>query len=167
MTTIGDSFAIVALLLGVGFTAWALYLATALTFRNKSELARQRIVQRPWMAFVQGVIVTSTLGLTALVLVGLPSQPAKLVGTVGVLGLIAVSALGGAGLSLHISDRIRSSEPNLSDYAGLNRAAMLVVVASFFPFVGWFLIAPVLFLINLGAGMSTLVARTRHSVEAV
>lgn len=165
MTTIGDSFAIVAILIGVGLTTWALYLATALTFRSRAEMAQDRIATRPGKSFLLGLLVTGTLGLITVVMAANPIPPIKLLGTIGLFSLIAISALGGAGLCLHLSDRIRSMEEGLSVYAGLTRAAMLIVVASFFPFVGWFFIAPILFITSLGVGTSVLLSRGASRVE--
>lgn len=165
MTTIGDSFAIVALLMGIGLTTWALYLATALTFRTRAEIARERITGRPVWSFVIGLVVTLTIGVVFIAMAANPFPPAKILGLGGVFGLIALSALGGAGLSLHLSDRIRAMDPELSIYQGLTRAAMLIVVASFFPFVGWFFIAPILFVTSLGVGCSALISRSAPSYE--
>lgn len=165
MTTIGDSFAIVAILIGVGFTTWALYLATALTFRVRALRAQERVASRPGRAFLVGLLVAGTAGVFTSALAASPIPLIKFVGLAGLFTLIAISALGGAGLCLHLNERIRSMEPGLSDYAGLTRAAMLVVVASFFPFVGWFFIAPILFLVCLGAGTSVLMTRVAAPVE--
>lgn len=165
MTTIGDSFAIVAILIGVGFTTWALFLGAALTFRTRAEMAQARVASRPGQSFLVGLLVAGTLGVVSIAMAANPLPPIKLLGMTGLFTLIAISALGGAGLCLHLSDRIRAMEPGLSVYSGLTRAGMLIVVAGFFPFVGWFLIAPVLFLIFLGVGISVLVRRSAPSFE--
>ena len=148
MTTIGDSFAIVAILIGFG-----------------AEMAKARVAARPGQSFLGGLLVAEPLGFIWVPMAANPVPPIKLLGMTGLFTLIAISALGGAGLSLHLSDRIRAMEPGLSVCSGPPRAAMLIVVAGFFPFVGWFLIAPVLFVTFLGVGVSVIVRKAQASFE--
>jgi hypothetical protein len=164
VTTIGDSFAVVAVLLGVGITAWAMILAFALMFPARSDRSRTEFELGPVKSFWIGLISLVTLGTLAIGLANAPLPPVKLLGTGLILLLISLGMMGLSGLSLMISARIRAMEPSLSLYASLCRATMLVVIACFFPFVGWFLVAPILFTMGLGVGMLTL--RGREVVAA-
>ena len=165
MTTIGDSFSIVAILMGIGFTTWALILAASLLFNGRANMAKERYEKRPWVGFGLGVLMVLTVGLISLVLAQLPNPLLKLMGTTGLMLLLAISSLGSAGLCQLVALRIRNLEPTLSPYAALTRAAMLVVVAGFFPVLGWFFVGPILFITSLGIGVQALVARTRPVVE--
>lgn len=159
MTTIGDSFSIVAILIGFGFTTWAMILAANLLFNNRASVARDKYQARPWQGFGLGVLIALTLGTMSVIISAIPLPIMKLVGMTGILTLLAVSSLGSAGLCQLIAQRIRTLEPSLSPYAALTRAAMLVVVASLFPILGWFLVGPVLLLTSLGIGAQSLLAR--------
>lgn len=165
MTTIGDSFSIVAILMGIGFTTWALILAASLLFNGRAHAAKERYESHPWAGFGIGLVMTLTVGLLSLVLAQVPVPLFKIMGTSGLMLLLAISSLGSAGLCQLIAVRIRNLEPTLSPYAALTRAAMLIVVAGFFPILGWFFIGPILFVTSLGIGVQALVARNRPVVE--
>jgi hypothetical protein len=156
MTTIGDSFAVVAVLLGIGLTAWAMILAFALMFAARADQSRTVFERGPAKSFWIGLATLLTLGVLSIALANAPLPPVKLLGTLGMLLLISLGMMGLSGLSLLISARIRTMEPTLSLYGSLCRATMLIVIACFFPFVGWFLVAPILFTMGLGVGMLTL-----------
>lgn len=165
MTTIGDSFSIVAILMGIGFTTWALILACSLLFNARANMAKERYEKHPWGGFGIGALMVLTVGLVSLVLAGLPNPLLKVMGTSGLMLLLALSSLGSAGLCQLVALRIRNLEPSLSPYAALTRAAMLVVVAGFFPVLGWFFLGPILFITSLGIGVQSLIARNRVAVE--
>ena len=165
MTTIGDSFSIVAILTGIGLTTWALILAAGLLFNSRAHTAREKYESRPWLGFGLGLLLAATVGIVSVVLASAPIPIAKLMGTTGLMILLAVSALGSAGLCQIIAMRIRTLEPALSPYAALTRAGMLLVVAMFFPLLGWFLIGPVVFITSLGIGVQALMTRNPDARE--
>ena len=159
MTTIGDSFAIVAILFGIGFTAWAMIMAASILFAEKALAARNLTEQHPWRAFAVGLGVLIPLGLIGLTMAALPLPPAKLLGTTLLLALVALSMFGASGLCLSLAGRLRAMEPGISVYASVVRSASFLVIASFFPMVGWFLVAPVVFILSLGVGVQAMFAR--------
>ena len=165
MTTIGDSFSVVALLLATGFTMWALILTSSLLFSERVNRAKIKYEQRPWLGFGIGVIALLTLGLGSLVISQAANPLAKIIGLGGMMFLLLVSSFGSAGLCQLVAQRIQSLEPSLSPYAALNRSAMLIVVSVFFPAVGWFFIGPVLLITSLGIGLQAMLARTQVVAE--
>lgn len=159
MTTIGDSFAIVAILFGIGFTAWAMILGASILFADKALAARNLAERHPWRSLAIGFGAGVPLTIVTLTMAGINFPPVKLIGVMGLLVIIAFSMFGATGVCLSIASRIRNMEPNISVYASLVRASAVLVIASFFPLVGWFLVAPVLFIISLGVGVQALFAR--------
>ncbi|MEQ1821324.1 MAG: hypothetical protein ABL949_02320 [Fimbriimonadaceae bacterium] len=159
MSTIGDSFAIVALLVGFGLTTWAMMLGTAILFAQRAQTARALTERHPWRSFAIGVGLILTVGLFSIVAMQIPNPVAKLIGTIGLFGLISVSMFGMSGLCMIIAGRIRAMEPNTSVYASLTKAATVVVIASIMPVFGWFFVAPLLLIISMGVGAQAMVAR--------
>jgi hypothetical protein len=62
-----------------------------------------------------------------------------------------------------IAKRIRDAEPGITPYSAMVKATMLVAVAWFFPFIGWFIVAPVILITSLGIGVRVL----RHKPKVV
>lgn len=156
MTTIGDSFAIVALLALLGLTTWALLLIASLLFGQRAESAMWEYTHRPLAGFGTGILILLTWGSLSIVLLNLPNPILKFLGFLGILLPFLVSVIGSAGLCGLIAQRIRDAEPGLSPYAAMVRSSMLVAVAWFFPVLGWFLIAPVILITSLGIGIKSL-----------
>lgn len=159
MTTIGDSFAIVAILIGIGITAWAMIIGASILFAERSLAARNLTERHPWRSFAVGIGVALTFGLVSVVMSSMPFPAIKLMGVTGLLSLGALSMFGASGLCLSLAGRIRSMEPNVSVYASVVRAASILVIAAFFPMIGWFLIAPIMFVVSLGVGAQALFVR--------
>jgi hypothetical protein len=55
-----------------------------------------------------------------------------------------------------LADRVLEHEPKISPYAALMRGAALVVVPGLLPVLGWFLVAPVMLFVGLGASTKAL-----------
>lgn len=156
MLILGDVLAVVASLVGICLTAWTTLLALSLLFPSRAERAADGIRIAPGRTFGWGVVLTAILGFAGLVLLGNPAPVAKLVGWLIMLTLLSLAALGASGLSLVLGGRVRDNEPHLSTYAALMRGAALVVVPGLLPVLGWFLVAPVVLLLGVGAGTRAL-----------
>lgn len=160
MVTIGDVMGIVAFLTGVGGTAWAMTVAMGLLFPEQA--ARAEGSTRG--AFVRGLFPLGLLFLSVVVF-NIPFAGSKLLGMVLMLAVLALAALGLAGLSRVVGRRIAALAPEMGEYPAFLRGAGFIVAASLFPVLGWFLFAPVAFVVALGAGWSA-VARRASAVEA-
>lgn len=159
MTTIGDSFAIVAILFGIGFTAWAMILAASILFTEKAMTARRLTERHPWRSFVLGLLVGGPLVLVSTILANLPVPAIKLLGLVGFIALSALAMFGASGVCMSLAGRIRAMDPNVTLYGSVVRAASFIVISTFFPVIGWWFVAPLLFFVGLGVGMQALVVR--------
>lgn len=152
MTTIGDSFAVVAILLGIGITAWAMTMSVALLFAAKTSAAREAVARSPWASFGIGVLLASTFGVVSVGLSASPFPFLKLLGLLGLFALLTTASLGMAGVTSLVGRRIASMDPNISTYGAFCKAGALLTVGAFFPIFGWFMVAPIYLLVGLGTG---------------
>lgn len=160
MSTIGDSFAIVALLVGFGLTTWAMMLGAAILFAQKAQAARTLTEQHPWRSFAIGLALVLTAGTVSLIALNIPNPAAKMIGMMGLMGLVSLSMFGMSGLCMILAGRIRAMEPGISVYASLTKAATVIVIASFLPVLGWFFVAPLLLIVSMGVGIQAVIARS-------
>lgn len=166
MTTIGDVFAIISLIAGIGFTAWALILGFTLMFPSRAAIAQERFERKPITGFGIGIATLLVFGLLAIACLSIQIPLLKLTGTLILATLISVSVMGCGGLVLLLGRRICTLEPDLSLYGSLLRATMILVVAMFFPVVGWFLLGPAILIASLGIGVQTVFTSVKPPVMA-
>ena len=157
----GDVLAVIAGVVTACLSLWALLVGAALLFERQANEARTRLEVRPLRALGLGAALVITAGLVAIILINQPNGLLKLIGWILFLGLLALSALGGGGLALLVSGRIRGAEPRLSVLGALGRGAGLVVAAGLVPVLGWLLIMPLAMIATLGAGVQAVFHRTQ------
>lgn len=159
MVTIGDVFSVVSILFGVCLSTWALLLGSTLLFRQRTQTAQETIDRHPWKSFFFGLVILAFAGTISVAMVANPVPGIKLLGTMGVLALLSVAAIGAGGLAQLVGDRIRPMDPTLTPFRAVGRGAMILVVAGLLPLVGWWVFAPIVLAVSLGAGLFALVAR--------
>lgn len=151
--TIGDSLSVVATLLGLGVTTWALVMVVSLLFEGKARQAKSVLADSPWKCFAIGLMLILTVGLISVALASAAEPVLKLVGTIGYLWLLAQGALGVAGLAHLVADRISEQDPQATPYRAFLRATGLIVVAGYLPILGWFAFAPLVLAASIGSGV--------------
>jgi hypothetical protein len=158
MVTIGDVLGIVAILCGLGVTAWALMVSCGLLFPQKVEFARQTAQNSPWENLLKGILVLIP-GIIGVIMLG-AAGPGKLLGSILVLAVLSIGAIGTAGLG-HLAGRSmhRMSE-GMPEYPAFVRGCAFLVTASMLPILGWLVFAPVVLLIGLGSGARAIMAHT-------
>ncbi|MBV9867349.1 MAG: hypothetical protein JO316_18485 [Abitibacteriaceae bacterium] len=154
--TIGDVLAVVAGIIGIGLSGWALLISMALIFNRRVAQAQEHLEKAPWASLGVGLVLTFTLGLLSIALLNHPHGLLKLVGVGLLTGLLWLSSLGAGGLALLINQRIRGLEPGLSEFKALCRGGALIVMACWLPLLGWFLLTPLVIIMSLGAGVKAL-----------
>lgn len=150
--TIGDSLAVVATLGGIGLSLWAMLVALSLLFENRSKAAEQAVTASPWKALILGAMIVLTLGILFLGMAGQPLPGVKLLGTIGLLWLLAQAAVGATGIVRVAARRVRKFDPEASEYRSIVRGTGFLVIGGFLPFLGWFAFAPLILCASLGAG---------------
>ena len=156
MLTIGDVLAVVGIVVAIGVSTWALIVAVALLFEERSKVAARLIRDNPWKTGFLGLIGQLLIGGLGFVLIANPLPGAKLAGSIVALTVIVVTAIGVAGLVGLAARRIRELDPDMSAYGALSRGSMFVVIPSVLPLIGWLLIGPVVLALGMGAGLRAL-----------
>lgn len=143
-----DVFAILSILtlFAVSFPA---YLALVWRlFPRTVQRASLRLTHTGWRCISLGLILAALLSVPIGVLLLIPNGAAQLIGWVGLVGVSAVSGLGGAGLAIRLG-----GESPLAFWRG----AVTLELAMALPVLGWFLVAPLCLLASLGATAFALV----------
>lgn len=153
--TIGDVLAFVGFIGGVCLSLWVLLIGVALLFETKANAARRVLENEAPRAFGLGFVLLLPLGFAAIAMLNGPGA-LKFCGLVLLSLLLAISLLGGAGLSLLLGERTGMRAPEISPFAALSRGAGMMSVAWLFPVLGWFLVAPASIITGLGAGAKVL-----------
>lgn len=165
MTTIGDVFAVVAVLVGLGVTGWATLVGLAFALPGATARARHRIESEPGGTAVLGVL-WALVPVLGLLLLNVPNPLAKFVGAIVASGSLLVAAIGAAGLAAIVGERI-SSASGLSPYAGVVKGAGFLAAAVQLPIVGWFVALPVLLLLGFGAGFPAVLGTRKVRIPEI
>lgn len=164
MVAIGDVFSVVATLVGICVTAWAMITGSALLFQNGAYKAKSCYQRAPWKGLFAGLGVTAFFTVISLVFLALPLPFSKMIGTSILLGLMALATCGASGIALLIADRIVALDPSISRYNALVRAGAIMAIAGVFPVFGWLFVAPILVIASVGYGTSALFATAQSAV---
>jgi hypothetical protein len=147
----------------------ALLVVLNLMMPNVTERIQTRLDKTPGKCFFLGVPVTAAfllwIAITANTNIGLLRGSAFIAAVVG----MGLGTLGAAGLSRLLAERFSTlTKPN-SKIMNLLRGAVVYELACVFPIVGWFLFAPVMGIMVIGAAVFGLIGwlpRTVNSNQA-
>lgn len=156
MTGLGDVFAVVVTLIGVCFSLWAMIVVFALMFPTSARTAADRIGDRPVPTTLLGAAIVIFGGGFGLVLLNAPPPPVKLLGTTLLLIILGIGVIGAAGIGHLLAGRMQTLGAPLSPFAALSRASGMIAFAWLLPFLGWFLVGPLLLMASVGAGFMSL-----------
>lgn len=150
MLTLGDVFAFAAIFVGLAATVWGATVLTLLLARAKTEAAAAQIKAKPVWAGILGFAAALGAALVGIIFLNLPEQTLKLIGAIIMMVQGLTGVLGAASVASLAAERIRAADPSISLYGALTRASLLVVALASIPFIGWFLVTPIL--LSYGAG---------------
>ncbi len=154
--TFGDVLGAVALLVGICVSAWTTLVLFSLLFPARAARAASSIRTSAGSMGLRGFGIALVVVVAILALAQYQLPITKLAITGILLALLSLAALGASGLAMLAADRVLENEPNLSPYAALMRGAALVVVPGLLPVFGWFLVAPAMLFVGIGAGTRAL-----------
>lgn len=163
MLILGDVLGVLAIVLGICASSWAILLAFAALFPARAEQSRTVVESHPWRSMALGLVGWTILGTFGLVLIQSPNGLAKIIGMVLLVVPSAITAVGSAGIAHLMADRFRKMDETLSEYTAFTRASFAVVVAGILPIVGWFAVVPAVMAVGFGAGLSAVLSRIPSS----
>lgn len=157
-----DVFAVFGTLLALGIALPGLLLTWQLLLPTFVMRAEQRLAQTPWFCFFSGAVFLIIYLIPTTVLFSLPWGGFKLMGFIALLGLLAFTSLGTAGLATLMGQRLHHLGLNSSTAGATIRGAVAMELAAVFPLIGWFIFVPLAFIIALGATLFALLGWMPH-----
>jgi hypothetical protein len=155
-----DVYAVFGTLLALGIVFPGLIFTWWLLFPNLTARAEARLAQTPGRTFFFGLLLAIVITVMVLILLNLPLPGANFFAVVMVLGALAVAAVGMAGMTNRLAQRLRDkSNAGISPAGGFLRAIIVLELAAAFPFLGWFFFIPLCLVISLGAAGFSLWSR--------
>lgn len=159
MLIIGDVLAFFAGVTLLAISSWAIAMCMVLMFPRRADRARDHLAARPWQSLIFGLLLALVPGVLSLNLMANPMPGLKLAGLMSLMTLLGLAAVGFGGMASLVSSRVRAMAPELSPLAATGRASAIIVIASLFPFLGWFIFAPLALVFSLGAGFRAVLDR--------
>jgi hypothetical protein len=166
MLIAGDVLAVVAALVGICASLWALMLVATLLFESKAAAAAEEAEVHPVKSLLAGLLVLLVVGVPSLAILNVPLPLAKAAGWTMLMIVLSVAAVGGGGLAVLCGERMRQRAPHLSDLGAASRGAGVLVLATLVPIFGWFFLGPLLLVLALGSGSRALWIRSRNPQPA-
>ena len=152
--TVGDVNATIWAVGTTGVTLWAAIVGAATIFPKTVHRAATFAEQESGKTLGGGIVVALTAGILGLILVNQPNGLFKLIGFGFLAALFALAVLGSAGLATVAGERVGRLDSRLSPLGSIGRGAAFLVAAGFFPFVGWMLFFPAMFILSLGGRLA-------------
>ncbi|NKQ37278.1 MAG: hypothetical protein HF973_16885 [Chloroflexi bacterium] len=148
-----DVYTVLFIVIGILISVPALLVALNLLMPQVTERAARRLDKSPGKSFAVGLPVTAVLLFWSLANfesnVGLLQTSAFII----LFLWMALGAIGGAGVSRLLGRRIAPLSDNHSDIHFLLRGAIVYELAALVPFVGWFIFAPIVGIMAVGAAV--------------
>ena len=143
-----DVFAVVFSVLAIFAAVPAFFLVSHALTPRVAHQAHRRFAQTPKRLLPIGLMVSLPLVLVGIGLLNAPWGPVKLLGLWWSSGVLAVALAGAGGLAHHIGTSVLpSAGPTRRVLAG----AVALELTCLLPFLGWFVVPPLVFLCGLGA----------------
>jgi hypothetical protein len=163
---LGDVFAVLALLIGLGIALPGLLLAWSLLLPGTVARAQTRLRITPGRCMALGAIWLVTGLAPAAALMGTRAGPAQFLGWLIIAALLTLASLGAAGMAALMGERLRGGGAAASVHGGLVRGAITLELAGVFPIIGWFIAIPLITITSLGAGLFALLRWAPHMAPA-
>lgn len=154
--------AVTTILLTIVGTWTGLLVSVAFLLPRAAAKSEQLLADAPWKCFLRG------LGMGALFLAGLMVQNignplVKLMGLAFILFSGAIAGIGSSGIAQMIGKR-GALDNTTPTFAMLLRGSLAYSLAIGFPVIGWFVFAPIVLCIAMGAGVTAIVPERRTAI---
>lgn len=132
----------------------AISVALRALFPRAVALSQQFLEQSPWRAFFIGLVNYIFLGGIVIAISATGIEPLNLIAVLIIAVVLIFTAFGLSGLAQLTGQRLADMRDKpLTPFAENIGGLTTLLLSSLLPFVGWFLIAPVMLLISFGAAM--------------
>lgn len=160
MLTLGDVFAFAAIFVGFAATVWGATILTMLLASAKIQAASDQIRSSPYKVGLIGLGIALVIILAGIILSNVGGPLVRVVGVLILLFQTLLGVLGAASVASIAAEKIRAADSTISEYGALVRSSLLVVSLASIPFLGWFIVTPIL----LAFGTSGLFAK-KHAPQ--
>lgn len=163
---LANGLALIVVLVVVGLSLVAFMAVLRGLLPSAVEGSRAALLRSPWRAFFVGLANYLFLGGISLALFSTEAPPLGAVGLVLVVFLVTVTVIGLAGLVMLVGERLAGLQNRpASPFKQLVWGTAATALAGLLPFVGWFLLLPVLLMVAFGAALLAWRNRNRPSAE--
>jgi hypothetical protein len=153
MLTLGDVLAAIAILLTTSLAALSAMVLSSLLFPDRTARAATEIERHPWKCAMAGFFAGLPLVLIGLVLFQVPHPVVRVLGLLVMLLVLMLAAAGSGGLAQLAGKRILTASADRTQLSAITLGGVLVVGVASLPLAGWLILAPMLLLCSLGAGV--------------
>jgi hypothetical protein len=149
---LADVFTILLVILGFLIVYVAYWLMSAALFPKFAERCAAQIGRAPVKTTLLGAvtfapIVAIGMGIGSKI----PNPVAKLLGFSVALAALLAALFGSAGLALRIGQGLKSARDEAEPWRRVLRGGVVLVLTFALPFLGWFAVMPLTFVVGFGA----------------
>lgn len=148
-----DVFKILFLILGMLICTSSYWLLFASLFPRTVGRAQQAILGRPYRIFMTGALVGVPLTLIGFSMLTQGAGPVKFIGAFIVMSITLAALFGSTGLVRQVGLGLDSGHSERSNGGLVLRGGAVVSIACVLPFVGWFMIIPIVLVLGFGAAL--------------
>ena len=157
-----DVYTVALSILGIWITGPGLMLALNAVLPVRTERAYRHLSSAPWRSFFTGLGITIVVTVFALVMANIRAGIASGVSVLLVLFGLGLWAVGAAGMTRLAAEWMETKTGSGSRLRNLVFGALALELSGFVPLIGWFLFTPLVGIIQIGAGASSLFGRDRN-----
>ncbi|MBS1715990.1 MAG: hypothetical protein JST30_16810 [Armatimonadetes bacterium] len=150
---IGNVLAAVATVFTAAIALLCTMVLTSLLFPARSARAAKEVEAHPWKCALTGLVLGGAFFLVGTVLFQIPNPVTRTLGVLVYLVFVLVACAGSGGLARLVASRIDARNSSEAPLWAVAVGAALVVGSSLLPVVGWALLAPLILVVSLGAGL--------------
>lgn len=144
--------ATVALFVALMISLTGLLTSVAILLPAHAQRAEEALDQSPKRCLLVGLLALLVFAF-GIVLLNIPNPLLKLIGFALVTTISGIVTIGGAGMAQLMGTRISEMSGARTTFGALVRGSIAYSVAVFFPYIGWFVLAPLTVVCGLGAGV--------------
>lgn len=144
--------ATVALFVALMISLTGLLTSVAILLPAHAKHAEEALDQSPKRCLWVGLLTLLVFAF-GIILLNVPNPLLKLIGFTLVTGISGIVTIGGAGMAQLMGTRISEMSGARTTFGALVRGSIAYSVAVFFPYIGWFVLAPLTIVCGLGAGV--------------